>query len=328
VGLWSADDSASHSPFITTSKNVQICHGTIEQAIKTFTPTIIHDNGIWLQHHHAATTLSRRYDTPRIVSTRGMLLGWARKHKRFKKFIAWHLYQRRDLSNADILHATSEAEATELRRLVPHANICCIPNGIDFCEETHGQSCKTMKTLLFVGRLYPVKGLPMLIEAWNTIRPADWTLRIVGPDSTGHSELLRNMIAKWHLHDAIDLAGERVGDELDREYRSASALVLPSYSENFGMVVGEAMAYGLPVITTQGTPWESLVKINAGWWVPPTVEGITNALRELTSRSRESLAEMGKRGRQLAEREFGWNKVANDFLKVYLGLLNSRNRGR
>jgi glycosyltransferase involved in cell wall biosynthesis len=136
------------------------------------------------------------------------------------------------------------------------------------------------------------------------------------------------MIAKWHLQDAIDLAGERVGDELDREYRSASALVLPSYSENFGMVVGEAMAYGLPVITTQGTPWESLVKINAGWWVPPTVEGITNALRELTSRSRESLAEMGKRGRQLAEREFGWNKVANDFLKVYRGLLNSRNRGR
>lgn len=325
VGLWAPNDSAAKSPFVHESENLVIVRHTIKDALRTFQPDLVHDNGIWLPHHHAAAVFCNRFGIPRIVSTRGMLSDWARNHKRVKKLIAWHLYQQRDLFRANALHATSEEEASELRQVVPSVPVHYIPNGIELDVGRSSRPAKqNKKTLLFVGRIYPVKGLPMLLEAWDIVRPTDWVLRIVGPDEGGHLSELQKLSERFNLEEIIVFPGEKTGDALEMEYSAATALVLPSYSENFGLVVGEAIARGLPVLTTQGTPWSCLPETRSGWWVPATVEGLSDALRKLINCSEKELGEMGHNARMLAETRFGWNAVASEFLSLYRELVSRR----
>jgi len=325
VGLWAPTDSVLKSPFVQESENLIIVRHNIKDALRTFQPDLVHDNGIWLYHHHAAAAFCFRFGIPRLVSPHGMLSGWARNHKWLKKFIAWHLYQQRDLMRANALHATSENEAAELRRLLPSVPVHYIPNGIELEVGGPRRASKpSKKILLFVGRIYPVKGLPMLLEAWDIVRPTDWTLRIVGPDEGGHLAELQKLIERFNLEKQIVFAGEKTGDALESEYNAATALVLPSHSESFGMVVGEAIARGLPVLTTQGTPWSCLPETRSGWWIPATVEGISDALRELINYSEKELSEMGRNARMLAESRFGWNAVASEFLKLYRDLISRR----
>jgi glycosyltransferase involved in cell wall biosynthesis len=100
-------------------------------------------------------------------------------------------------------------------------------------------------------------------------------------------------------------------------YRSADLFVLPSHSENFGLVVAEALASGVPVITTRGTPWEELVAHRCGWWVEKTTDSLAEALRDAMSRTDEERREMGERGRQLIEQKYTWSSVAAQMKSVY-----------
>jgi glycosyltransferase involved in cell wall biosynthesis len=109
-------------------------------------------------------------------------------------------------------------------------------------------------------------------------------------------------------------------------YRSADLFVLPSHSENFGLVVAEALACGVPVITTRGTPWEDLVTHRCGWWTPVGVEGIASALKEATRFDDAIRNEMGCRGRALVESKYGWSAVAQQMMQTYRWMLGQRNR--
>jgi hypothetical protein len=109
VGLWAADQSASQTPLLPPGAAVRRLTGPAAQAMNSFVrPDVIHDNGIWLSHNHRLAALATRCAIPRIVSTRGMLEPWAMAHKRWKKRLAWRLYQNRDLKEARCHHATSE----------------------------------------------------------------------------------------------------------------------------------------------------------------------------------------------------------------------------
>jgi glycosyltransferase involved in cell wall biosynthesis len=103
---------------------------------------------------------------------------------------------------------------------------------------------------------------------------------------------------------------------------NADLLVLPSHSESFGMVVAEALAHGVPVVTTTGTPWSVLPERGCGWWVDATADGLTQGLRQATSQAPETLREMGERGRELVAAELGWEQVAQRFIRIYQGLLH------
>lgn len=325
VGLWASDQSAVVTPLLRDETRVTRLGGSESDAMKSFAPDVLHDNGIWMPHHHRYAQLAAAGKIPRLVSTRGMLAPWALGHKRWKKRAAWWLYQRRDLKRALRHHVTADAEAGHVRALGLGVPVCVIPNGIDLPEMAQGRELKRKagmsaggkRIALFLGRIYPVKGLPMLIEAWARVRPEGWALQLAGPDEAGHRAQVAAVITRTGLADAISFAGPIYGPEKQAALFSAELFVLPTHSENFGMAVGEALAHGLPVLTTTGAPWPMLEPRGCGWWVHPTVEGLAAGLARATSLDTATLRAMGDRGRDLVAAEFDWGSVARKFEALY-----------
>ena len=333
VGLWAADQSARTTLVLPTESPVRRLIGTEVEALESFGRVdVLHDNGIWRRHNHQLSKIALQRGIPRIVSTRGMLEPWAIRHKRWKKQLAWYLYQQRDLVRASCLHTTADTEAQHVRALGLDVPVCMIPNGVDIPEmdfevrhATGGKPARDgRKTALFLGRIYPVKGVPMLIEAWARVRPADWSLQIAGPDEDGHRAELEKAVTAAGLSRVISFLGPLEGSKKQSSLFAADLLVLPTHSESFGMVIAEALAHGLPVLTTTGAPWSMLQERDCGWWVDANIDGITEGLRQATSQSRETLRAMGAGGRELVAAEFGWPRIAKEFMAIYEELMSKR----
>lgn len=320
VGLWAADGE------VPSISNVRPLGGRESDALDAFgRPDVLHDNGLWLPHNHRLAMLAARRGIPRLVSTRGMLEPWAIRHKGWKKCIAWALYQRRDLARASMLHATAEAEAQTLEGLGLGVPVRTIANGIDLPEARAAAPRETkVRTALFLGRLYPVKGLPTLVEAWARARPQGWRLEIAGPDEAGHRAEIERAITRAGLGAEVSFTGAVDGARKEEAFANAELLVLPSYSESFGMVVGEALAHNIPVLTTLNVPWPMLEARGCGWRVEASAEGLAQGLRTATAADRETLAAMGARGRELIAAEFGWDRIAARFLAACNEIRNDK----
>lgn len=318
VSLWSPDGSALSSPLVPRHGNLSPLAGPLRKCLASSCPDLIHDNGIWLRHNHQLAAWARSGRVPRVVSLRGMVEPWAMQHKRWKKRLAWTAYQKRDLATADLHHVTSEAEARHLGRFGWTVPVIFLPNGVDLPDISRDAGSRRREnTVLFVGRIYPVKGLPLLVEAWARVRPAGWQLRIVGPDEGGHRRTVEAEVRRHGLEREVEFTGPLEGSELEAAYESAGLLVLPSHTENFGMAAAEALAHGCPVIATHGTPWRILEEKGCGWWVPTTAEGIAAALAEATNLPEATRLDMGARGRATVAARFSWNSIAEGFIEAY-----------
>ena len=326
VGFWAADQSAAITPLLDSDSSVRRIVGLERDALKFLCRGgILHDSGIWLPHNHRLAMLAKKNGVRRLVSTRGMLEPWALSHKRARKLLVWNLYQRRDLKLACCHHATSDSEARNLQRFRLGVPILTVPNGVDVPPDrilTDEAKPHGFKTALFLGRIYPVKGLPMLVDAWSRVRPRGWVLRVAGPDEAGHRKHVEKAVKAAGLEQVVSFTGP-VEPQMKRSVLlSADLLVLPSYSESFGMVVAEALAHGLPVLTTTGTPWSNLRRNGCGWYVEPTPDGLADGLRAATHLDRATLQAMGATGRAFAKTEFSWRRVASRFISLYESLLS------
>lgn len=321
VGLWAPDATALVSTAAQTP-GVTPLAGSIDAAFRTFgEPDVVHDNGLWLWHNHAVARRASLDGIPRIVSVRGMLEPWAMRHKSWKKRVAWRAYQRRDLASAAMLHASTEIEAGAVRMMLPGVRLTVIPNGIEIPSAVPPSlpdfRAQPTRTALFVGRIYPVKGLPMLLEAWGIVRPEHWQLIIAGPDEAGHRAELEKMAVRLGLGAAVSFHPPVSEDAKRALFAKSQLFIAPSLSESFGMAIGEALAYERPVLTTTATPWFALEEEGAGWLVEPSVTGLCAGLAKSTSTSREQLEAMGVRGRHFVERSFDWRNVAARFEEAY-----------
>jgi glycosyltransferase involved in cell wall biosynthesis len=326
VGLWAPDRSAAATPLLRAGSSVQRLTGDEVYALNSLGHIdVIHDNGLWRPHHHRIAQFAAMRGIPRVVSTRGMLEPWAMNHKRWKKEVAWWLYQRRDLMRARCHHATSEPESENVRRLRLGVPVRVIPNGVDVPEILPAPAGRggendrrgDPRTALFMGRIYPVKGLPMLIEAWARVRPDGWRLLISGPDEAGHRAEVESAVLAARLGDVVSFAGPIDGLAKQAALFNADLFVLPTHSESFGMAIAEALAHGLPVLTTTAAPWPLLPERGCGWWVKATVDDIAAGLRQATSCDSQTLRAMGARGRAWVSAEFGWRRVAQEFVATY-----------
>ncbi|REJ64474.1 MAG: glycosyltransferase [Planctomycetota bacterium] len=285
---------------------------------------VIHSHGIWSLVNHWACRFARRHAIATVISPRGMLDRWCLRHKRIKKVLAMAAYQRGDLASADCLHATASHEAHAARELGLTTPCAIVPNGVDFDLDAESGSTAPArkKAVLFLGRLHPQKGLANLVHAWSQVEPSGWRCVIAGPDEVGHLAELKRLVAERGLADKFEFVGEVAGKEKGDLLRTCSLLVLPSYSENFGIAAAEALAHGLPVITTKGSPWRQVAEEDCGWWIDVGSEPLARALREATRESDAVLRDKGRRGQQLIEREFTWPSVAERMNRLYRWLLH------
>lgn len=285
--------------------------------IKASAPRLIHDNGLWLTTNHAAAKVARQCGLPLVLSTRGMLAPWALRHKSWKKWLAWRLYQAVDVRSAKLIHATCLEEARAIRAVGLTQPVAIVPNGVDLPRQRESLGPKAVKTVLFLGRIHPVKGLMNLVAAWEQLRPVGWRMLLAGPDEEGHRAELAQAISRAKLNDVFSFTGAVTDEEKAELYRLADLFVLPSFSENFGLAIAEALANGVPVITTKGTPWREIESRGCGWWTDVGIAPLSRCLSKATAISDGERCAMGLRGRQFVEECFSWRKIGADMIAVY-----------
>lgn len=290
------------------------------RGIHSKTPiSLIHSHGCWAFLNSYALRHAANHEIPSIVSPRGMLEPWSLNQKWFRKRLAWAIYQKRDVKSCRIVHATSDKERSGLLNIGVQNDIRVIPNGIESPPNQIGDHPEPgKKTMLCLSRIHPVKGLLMLVRAWAIVRPTGWCCRIVGPNEGNYADVVNNEIRKLNVHETISIEPPVYGADRWAEYRKASLFVLPSFTENFGNSIAEALACGLPVITTKGTPWQELPSEGCGWWTDVNEASIADAIKSATSRSIEELNQMGDVGTRLFERRYKLSRVIDSMLEMYV----------
>lgn len=302
--------------------------GGLADLTERFSPEIVHVHALWDPVACAGARLARRRGLPLVYSIHGMATPWSLAHHAWKKKAAWLLYQRANLRAAALLHATAGAEADDLRGLGFRQPIAVVPLGVDLPESSRWErepshDGKRERMILFVSRIHPKKGLLNLVEAWARVRQPGWRVVVAGPDEGGHLREVKRATEVAGMAADFQFPGAVYGNELASLYAVADLFVLPSYSENFGAVVPEALSYGVPVITTRATPWEELRTAGCGWWIAAGVDPLAAALREAMSATDCERQAMGQSGRELVRIRYSWPAVTAMMVRAYQQTLSS-----
>jgi glycosyltransferase involved in cell wall biosynthesis len=283
---------------------------------------IMHNHGMWQMNSLYPGWVAKKNDLKLVVSPRGTFSEWAMKNGSFMKRFFWVLFQRPSFNNTDCFHATSYKEYEDIRRLGFGQPVAIIPNGIDIPETFEKKNIK-LRTLLFLGRIHPVKGLDLLLNAWKEVQAffPEWQLIVAGSDDdyygkSGYLNKMSDLSIRLGL-ERVYFVGELNGVEKFKAYFDAELFILPSHSENFGVSIAEALSHGTPVIASHGTPWEEINVRKAGWWVSNDIEPLSLCLKSALNSSRSDLKSMGDQGRAWMENEFSWKQISQKMLKTY-----------
>lgn len=283
---------------------------------------VLHNHGMWQMNAVYPARAARRGNVQLVYSPRGALSEWAMSHGSKAKEIFWPLLQQPALQQATCFHATAESEYEDVRRMGFAQPVAIIPNGIDLPSLPHKLN-GAKRTLLFLGRIHPKKGLDVLLSAWRVVQEQfpHWRLIIAGSDdgyngSSGYLDELLVLVRTLGIERA-EFVGNLYGAEKTRAYSNAEIFVLPTHSENFGMTVAEALAAGTPAIVSKGAPWSGLAQEGAGWWIDIGVDPLVASLKDAMSRSPAALGAMGERGRAWMQRDFSWNGIGGRMSATY-----------
>lgn len=290
-------------------------------------PDVVHVNTCWLPSCALVQSMAQRRGYPVVLSPHGMLEPWiVARHYLTRKLPALLLYQRAAVRQAERLHATADTERDNLLRLGYNSRVTVVPNGIDPGDVAMKSSWQCRRELLFLARVHVKKGVNHLIEAVAQLRHElqGYTVRIAGEGDAAYVDSLRRLSAQLGTDDIVTFEGGVYGERKWQLMRQADLFVLPTYSENFGIVVAEALAAGTPVITTVGTPWHDLTTHGCGWLTDTGTAPLVAALRQalmLTAADRER---MGRAGRRLVEQHYSAQGMAQAMVRLYHSVLTDR----
>jgi glycosyltransferase involved in cell wall biosynthesis len=279
---------------------------------------LIHLQHIWNPYIQVMAFWARKRKIPYIITPRGMLEPWIMERNPMKKKIAMFLYQRKSIQKAAYIHATAQIEAGHIKALGFTNPISIIPNGIDLTEVKEVKADYGSKKMVFLSRIHPKKGIELLLEVWGNLETKGWKLEIAGDGDPSYITSL-----KYKARDLknIQFVGPQYGKAKWDFLRSADVMVLPSYSENFGIVVAEALAVGVPVITTRETPWEDLESYNCGWWIELSVVNLKQSLEQAMQATADQIKTMGSNGIDLVRDKYDIKAVARNMSKLYQKIL-------
>ncbi|MDB6170433.1 MAG: glycosyl transferase group 1 [Verrucomicrobia bacterium] len=295
----------------------------LQHAVHDSAAEVIHHHGLWLRTLHYAHLGARERGARLVLSPRGMMSPWAWNHHRWRKQAARRFIHPAAFEAVQGWHATSPAEAEEIRALGFGQPVCMAPNGVAAPRADQliaaraawlrrCPSAGDRPVALFYSRFHRKKRLRELVDLWLSAPRENWLLMIVGvPEDYSADD-----VQGW-----IDRAGGRGravvfdGAGQPAPYAVASLFLLPSHSENFGLVIAEAMAAGVPVLVSDATPWSAVNDEDRGWCVP--WENFAPALAAALAEGAERLHERGTRARAWVLREFSWDKSAADLAAFY-----------
>jgi glycosyltransferase involved in cell wall biosynthesis len=295
---------------------------------------VVHLHALWNFAAWAACRVARREGVPVVLSPCGMLLPYTfRRSRRFKQ-LYWWAVEKRNLRAVHRLHATSSAESQELQRTLPHVPTTVLPLGVDddawtalrqpdWLRSRCGPAVGDRPIVLFIGRLHPVKGLvDLLLPAFAQL-PTDAFLVLVGgrdPHAPEHEAEVRRTIDELRLQDRVALLEAVPPRDRWALFDGAAIFVLPSVSENFGMVVSEAMARAVPVVVADTVQsCEHVRAADCGRITPRDPARLAAHLRELLQNP-DLRRDYGERGADYARQHLTWDHIAREFHDVYLQL--------
>jgi glycosyltransferase involved in cell wall biosynthesis len=288
----------------------------------------VHIHSLYLYHDWVAGGLCRRYGVPYIVRPHGSLDPFLYKRHRFRKSVMDVWFQNRMLREAAAVHFTTEEEHQLARPYISGAPGAVVANGINFADYAEVPpegllrhrypQLADSRIVLFLSRLNFKKGLDVLIPAFSEAAKDADDLRLVlaGPDD-GMESRARAWAREYGIEDKTVFTGMLTGSEIQEAYRDAEMFALPSYSENFGIAVVEAMAMGVPVlISDKVNIWREVAGAGAGLVSAPDVDSFADLIARAAAPDFD-LAGMGAKARELAQRRFDWSEIGGDLEALY-----------
>jgi poly(glycerol-phosphate) alpha-glucosyltransferase len=303
----------------------RLAHRLVQEGID-----LLHVHGLWMYPSAASLGWARATKRPYVITPHGMLDPWAVNNSRWKKRMAFWAYEGRHLKGAGCLHALCEAEAEAIRAFGLRNPICIVPNSIHrppIVGSVQGHRSESPRTLLYIGRLHPKKGLAGLLRAWHRFEHrraagnGGWELVIAGWDQSGHERELRNLAHHLGICESVRFPGPCFGADKDAAFRQASAFILPSFSEGLPMAVLEAWSYGLPVLMTRHCNLPEGFATGAALPIGTDEEGILQGLSTLAEMAEPDRCNMGACGLRLCAERFSPQPVIEKMTEVYRWLL-------
>jgi glycosyltransferase involved in cell wall biosynthesis len=257
---------------------------------------------------------------PLVWSPRGSILSareWeGARHRRIKRL--WEVLCSTLIRRGMVItHTTSEPERQATQARLPKARAVIVPNGVDIPAVLADREWLPNGNLrlMYLGRLSPEKGIENLLHALVQLNDPRVSLTIFGIGATAYTAELKSLAAQLGLLErGVSFAGHVNGNAKHEAFRMTDVCVVPSHTENFSMVVAEALAHGVPVIASWGTPWQQIRDKRCGLWVENSPESLGQAISTIRLCN---LSQMGHRGREWMRTEFAWNSIARAMHRVY-----------
>lgn len=288
-------------------------------------PDVFHTNSCWMPVSALTAMWAKDAGYKVVYTPHGMLEPYSiRRHYWTKKLPAILLFQKKGLQVCDLIHATADTEKENLLKLGWNKKVVVVANCVQIDDIEIKSSWRRNKKVLFLSRVHPKKGINFLIEAVGRLKTefAGYTFTIVGPGEASYVQELKDVARKNGVADLFDFVGPVYAQDKWPLYREADLFVLPTWSENFAIVVPEALASGTPVITTYGTPWAELNDVQCGWCTEIGTGPTMEALMKFLSCSEQELERMGRNGRKLVEEKYTSEAIAAQFVTMYESLMN------
>ena len=298
-------------------------------------PDIVHLHGTWLRAMYYGAVEAKRRDAPYLIEMMGMYEPYGLQQKWARKRFARLWFQDAIVRDAACLHVNSESEGKQLRRLGFDAPLAVLPVGVDTDHIGERRASVSPSApwpqvdhrpfVLYLARVHPKKGVEILLEAWARVAPlrSDFLLVVAGTGTSDYLAHCKGLAERLGVAASVLWVGQISDDEKWLAYANAELYVLPTFSENFGNSVAEALACGTPVLTTIGTPWQILADSGCGWVIRPEAATLAETLQQALSLSSSQRRAMGAAGRKLVEERFSLRAVITQLEEVYRWLIRS-----
>lgn len=280
---------------------------------------LYHANGLWTCPTHFTAEIAKKQNKPCVIAPHGMLYPQALQVSAWKKKIVSMVFQRKDLETASCLQATCMAELEHIRAFGLNNPVAVIPNGLVIDDSLEiRKTSNSVRRFAFVGRLNRIKNVDLLLSAWSKLgdKTRNCELLIIGDGDTAYKKELEEFATANKLNN-VRFLGFIMGKDLQKLVHSIDFQILPSKSENFGMVVPEALIQGAPVIASKGTPWSDLETFDCGWWVDNDIDTLISTLLIAINLSEQDRLGMGERGRTLVLRHYSIKSVSLRMKQLY-----------